>query len=154
TLTRERPPSRRGGRPSLPLLPRPQGEDALAPDLAPPAARRVPLLRAGCPPGRAVRRLRPRCPPALERLRARGPGRPPPPQQEPGQVDRHPAGRAVRRPATGAARRRPVVGAEGRRLRPEPLGRRGLPPDRLALAEETRLPAGGSPAPPPQSRHA
>src|SRR5579885_2986290 len=153
TIACGRPPPARGGGPPLPLLPRPQGEDPLAPDLAPAAARPAPQLRAGRPAGRAVRRLRPRRPPAVEHLRPRGPGRPPPPQPQPGKTDRRPAGRVVRGAPAGAARRRPVVVAQGRGLRPRPLGRRGLPADRLALAEEARLPAGRAPAPPPQGGH-
>src|SRR4051812_47665479 len=140
TITCGRPPLLRGGGPPFPYLPRPQGEDPLAPDLAALAAGRAPQLRAGRSSGRAVRRLCPRRPQALERPRARRPGRPPPAQPQRGQTDRRAAGPVVRRLATGTARRRPVERPQGSPLRAGPLGRCGLPRDGLAVAEETRLP--------------
>src|SRR5207237_3186696 len=97
TIARGRPPPARGARPPLPPLPRPQGEDPLALDLAALPTRRAAQLRAGCPAGRALRRLRPGRPQALERPRPRRPGRPPQGQQEPRQAVPRPAGRGVRR---------------------------------------------------------
>jgi hypothetical protein len=148
-FTRGCSPVGRRGRPSLPQLPGRQGEDPLAPRLAPPP-RRGHQLRAGRPAGRPVRRPRPRHPQAVERSRPRRPGRPPQGEPESGQVDRRATGRGLRRPPEGAARRRPVVRTQARPVRPRPVGRRGLSPDRLAVAAEARVPTGGSPPPAPE----
>src|SRR4029079_9297684 len=153
TLACDRPPvPGRGGLP-LPPLPRPQGEDPLAPPLAPPAPWPAPQLRAGRSSRRPVRRLRPRRPQTLERARPRRPGRPAQGQQEPGQTVAGAAGAGVCRPATGAARWRLVEWAQTGPLRAPALRGRSLPRDRLALAEEVGLPAGGAQAAAPQGGH-
>src|SRR5262245_8451775 len=134
TVTRRTTPERGPGPGALSNLLPPGREGALAGHLAV-ASSRLPA-HPGPASGhrRPVGHRRPPRPPPLESAGPRRAGRPPPrersrPAADPGSARRPPLG-----PAPTPARQRAVVRPEGGALRPRPMGRVGLPADRLAVA--------------------
>ncbi len=146
-------PDRQPSAGRVPGLPPPGREGPVARRLAPAPGRPPPHPGPGGRGRRAVSDHRPGRPPPLERSRPGRADRPPQGQPVRAQAGPRTAGRAAGRPGKAAAGRRGVDRAEGGPVRGRPVGRAGLPPDRVGLAAGPGLhPPGPSPVPPPGGR--